>query len=111
MLQEQGLLSIHDPIDHFLPNYPNGNKITIHHILTHTSGIPNFTQLPDYTEFKGIQSRPENTVNRFKNLQLEFEPGEQFKYSNSGYVLLAHLIEYISQETFGDFLQNTFLDP
>ncbi|WP_083204947.1 serine hydrolase domain-containing protein [Bacillus sp. FJAT-27264] len=57
------------------------------------------------------QSRPENTVNRFKNLQLEFEPGDQFKYSNSGYVLLAHLIEYISQETFGDFLQKHIFGP
>lgn len=110
-LQEQGLLSIHDSIDRFLPDYPNGHKITLHHILTHTSGIPNFTQLPDYAEFKGVYSRPENTVKRFKNHPLDFAPGDQFKYSNSGYVLLAHIVEHISKEAFGDFLHKHIFEP
>lgn len=110
-LQEQGLLSIHDSIDRFLPDYPNGHKITIHHILTHTSGIPNFTQLPDFAEFKGVYTRPENTVKRFKNLPLEFAPGDRFKYSNSGYVLLAHIVEHISKEVFSDFLQKHIFAP
>lgn len=110
-LQEQGLLSIHDSIDRFLPDYPNGDKFTLHHILTHTSGIPNFTQLPNYAEFKGVYSRPENTVNRFKDIPLEFTPGDQFKYSNSGYVLLAHIVEHISKEAFGDFLHKHIFSP
>ncbi len=47
-LQEKGLLRVEDPVKKFLPDYPNGDKITIRHLLTHTSGIPNFTDFPDY---------------------------------------------------------------
>jgi CubicO group peptidase (beta-lactamase class C family) len=50
-------------------------------------------------------------VNRFRNLPLEFTPGDQFKYSNSGYVLLAHIVERISKETFGDFLYKHVFAP
>ncbi len=108
-LQEKGLLNVNDPIIKYIPDYPNGEKITIHHLLTHTSGIPNLTDFPDFLETMMIPSPVEKTIERFKNKPLEFEPGEKFSYSNSGYVLLGYLIEKISGKSYEDFLnENIF---
>jgi len=94
-LQEKGLLRVEDPVKKFLPDYPNGDKITIRHLLTHTSGIPNFTDFPDNVTTMTLPSAPEKIVERFKDKPLEFAPGEKFKYSNSGYILLGYLTEKI----------------
>jgi CubicO group peptidase (beta-lactamase class C family) len=110
-LQEKGLLNVNDPIIKYIPDYPNGEKITIHHLLTHTSGIPNLTDFPDFLETVMIPSPVEKTVERFKNKPLEFEPGEKFNYSNSGYVLLGYLIEKISGKTYEDFLKENIFQP
>jgi CubicO group peptidase (beta-lactamase class C family) len=87
-LHEKGLLTIDDPLIKYYPNFPNGEKITIHHLLTHTSGIPNFTSFPEYTKTMMLSSPPEKTIERFMHKSLEFEPGEKFRYSNSGYIVL-----------------------
>ena len=110
-LQEKGLLSVADPIKKYLPDYPNGEKITIHHLLTHTSGIPNLTDFPDFLETMMIPSPVEKTIERFKNKPLEFEPGEKFSYSNSGYVLLGYLIEEISGKSYEAFLNENIFQP
>jgi len=87
-LQEKGLLNVNDPIKKYITDYPDGEKITIHHLLTHTSGIPNFTSFPNYRETMMLLSPAEKTIERFKDKPLEFMPGEKYKYSNSGYILL-----------------------
>lgn len=113
-LAEEGKLKLDVPITTYLPDYPKatGDKITIHHLLTHTSGIPNYTSLPNF--FKD-QSRnpytPEEFVKTFSSLPLEFTPSEKFNYSNSGYFLLGYIIEKVSGKSYEQYLQETILDP
>ncbi|NIM89986.1 MAG: serine hydrolase [Candidatus Aminicenantes bacterium] len=110
-LQEKGLLSVEDSLKKYIPDYPNGDKITIHHLLTHTSGIPNFTSFPEYTKTMMLASPVEETIERFKNKKLEFTPGEKFSYSNSGYILLGYIIEKVSQKSYEAYLEENILQP
>ncbi len=107
-LQERGVLSVQDPIAKYLPDFPQGEKITIHHLLTHTSGIPNYYKYFD--EIKTCASIDEMVVS-FQNWRLEFAPGSQYCYSNSGYTLLAYIIEKVSGQKYGAFLQENIFLP
>jgi CubicO group peptidase (beta-lactamase class C family) len=111
-LQEKGLLNVNDPIIKLIPDYPEvGEKITIHHLLTHTSGIPNFTSFPDYVKTMMIPSPVEKTVERFKDKPLEFEPGEKYSYSNSGYVLLGYIIEKVTGKSYEEYIEENIFKP
>ena len=113
-LQERGLLDMQSPISAYLPNYPQGEKITAHHLLTHTSGIPEYLNpeaFPDFLDWMRLPTTLSELVDRFKSLPLEFSPGEKFKYGNSGYALLAQIIETVSQQPYADYLQVNVLDP
>jgi len=94
-LQERGLLSVDDSLTKYIPDYPNGDKITIHHLLTHTSGVPSFTGFPDYAKIMVQPLKLEEIIALFKNKPLEFEPGTKYRYSNSGYVLLGYILESV----------------
>ncbi|MEM8613028.1 MAG: serine hydrolase [Cyanobacteria bacterium P01_H01_bin.105] len=113
-LQEQGLLDVQAPISDYLPDYPGGNRITSHHLLTHTSGIPEYLDgeiFPDILEWMRLSFTLEQLIDRFKDLPLEFDPGEHFKYSNSGYVLLTQIIETISEQSYADYMQTNVFTP
>lgn len=113
-LAEDGKLKLDVPISTYLPDYPkaNGDKITIHHLLTHTSGIPNYTSAPNFFKEKSRNPySPEEFVKTFSSLPLEFTPGEKFNYSNSGYFLLGYIIEKVSVKTYEQYLQETILTP
>ena len=91
LLEERGKLNINDPVRNNMPDAPAAwNKITIFNLLTHTSGIPSFTSFPDYAKLEPIPTTPEQLVARIRDKPLEFEPGEKFNYSNSGFVLLTY---------------------
>jgi CubicO group peptidase (beta-lactamase class C family) len=109
-LQEQGLLSINDKVSKYIPDYPNGDKITIHYLLTHTSGIPNVTRFPEYKKKKLKPHTLEQLIERFKNKPLDFEPGEKFSYSNSGYILLSYIIEKASGKKYETILKKNIFD-
>ncbi|MFH1196330.1 MAG: serine hydrolase domain-containing protein [bacterium] len=111
MLEEKGLLSTQDTLSKFIPDYPNGNKITIHHLLTHTSGVINYSSLPDHYETWTKSHTIQQVIDRFKNKPLNFEPGEKFEYSNSGYVLLALIIEKVSGKPYEEFLTENIFKP
>lgn len=109
-LAEKGKLKLEDPVARFLPDYPQAEKITIHHLLTHTSGIPNFTALAEYQKFKLNPTTLNGTINLFRPLPLDFEPGTKFRYSNSNYILLTAIIEKVSGRSYADYLrENIFL--
>ncbi|KAF2509908.1 serine hydrolase domain-containing protein [Flavobacterium foetidum] len=113
-LAEQGKLKLDVPITAYLADYPkeNGDKITIHQLLTHTSGIPNYTDAPNFFKDKARNSyTPEQFVKTFSNLPLDFTPGEKFSYSNSGYFLLGYIIEKITGKTYEQYLQETIFIP
>jgi len=112
ILQERGKLNVNDPIKKYMPDAPAAwDKITIFNLLTHTSGIPNFTSFPDYPSLEPFATTPEKLVARFRNKPLDFQPGEQWSYSNSGYVLLGYLIEKISGKSYSQFVDEDIFKP
>jgi CubicO group peptidase (beta-lactamase class C family) len=112
LLEERGKLKVEDPVKKHMPDAPaSWDKVTFYHLLTHTSGIPSFTGFPDYRSTEAIPSPPEKTVARFRDKPLEFEPGEKWNYSNSGYVLLGYLIEKIGGKTYSQFVQENIFTP
>lgn len=111
LFQERDLLSVTDTISKYIPDYPNGDKITIHHLLTHTSGIPNITSFPDYKKKKIKPHTLERLIERFKNKPLDFEPGERFQYSNSGYMLLSYIVEKVSGQKYEVFVTENIFKP
>ena len=112
ILQTQGKLDAQQPICPYLPECPDSwQEITIHHLLTHTAGIPNLTDFPDYKTFKATPTTPEQTIARFKDKPLDFQPGKRWSYSNSGYVLLGYVIEQVSGQSYEMFLQQNIFEP
>lgn len=106
MLQGQGKLNTKDTISKYIPDYPSGNKITLHHLLTHTSGIKDFTKMKALRNIAQKERTPKMMVDFFKNEPVDFLPGEKFEYNNSGYVLLGYIIELVSGESYEDFIDH-----
>jgi D-alanyl-D-alanine carboxypeptidase len=110
-LQENGLLTLSDPVSRFLPDFPQGDKIQLENLLTHTSGIRDINDLPDYDDFaRGPHTLPD-LVAKFAGLPLQSEPGEKYSYSNSNYNLLALILEKVSGETYPDYLRRHIFGP
>jgi CubicO group peptidase (beta-lactamase class C family) len=113
-LVEQGKLKLDVPITTYLPNYPktSGDKITLHHLLTHSSGIPNYTSFPNFRKEVSLKPyTPEAFLSVFSNLPLDFNPGEKFSYSNSGYFLLGYIIEKTTNKSYEQCLQENIFNP
>ncbi len=112
MLQAKGKLNVHDPICKYVPKCPKDWKpITIYELLTHTSGIPNFTSFPNYQKLQTRQTTPVRLLNDFKSKPLDFKPGTKFKYSNSGYEVLGYIIQTVSGESYQKFLEQHIFGP
>lgn len=112
-LQEQGKLSIHDKLNQYFPDYPKGDKITIENLLTHTSGIHNYTDDIDIKD-TAIISHPvtqQKVVDAFINRRMEFKPGTKFSYCNSDYYLLGMIIEQVTGKTYEKAVRETIFDP
>jgi len=106
MLVEKGKLNLDDEITKFIPDYPtNGHKITVHHLLTHTSGIKDFTKVKGLNAISNQDLAPLELINFFKNEPVDFAPGEKSLYNNSGYVILGYIIETITGQSYGDFIE------
>lgn len=110
--------SLAKPVDHFLPKnhaiwegvIPEwAHTITLHQLLNHTSGIPNYTSLPDFEKMTFLS--PAQLVSCFKNLPLEYTPGSKFSYNNSGYFLLGIMIEQITGQPLDLYMKAAFFDP
>jgi len=111
LLEERGKLKLADPLTRFWPGYPNGDKITVHHLLAHTSGIPNVNDFPDYDAKSKFPHTLEDIISWFKDMPLGFAPGEKYAYSNSNYNLLAFIIEKASGQKYEEFLKKTIFEP
>ena len=111
-LVESGQLHLSDTVNELLPDYPNtGANITIDHLLSHRSGIPNYAERPDINELMTQDWSIETVPQLFQNEELLFPPGSQHKYSNSGYFLLGLIIEQVSGLSYGEFLQQQIFEP
>ena len=107
LLEEQGKLSTSDTVAKFLPDYPNGGKILLEYLLTHTAGVPN----ANFSEGEGrVHYTTEQLVAKFMTSPLDFEPGSKTRYSNSNYNLLAYIVEKVSGQSYGDYLKNSIFD-
>jgi len=111
MLAEQGKLSITDDITKFIPDYPTqGQTITLHHLLTHTSGIMNYTRMKSINSIAKEDLTPKELVDFFKDEPMDFNRGEKFQYSNSGYILLGYVIELVSGMGYIDFVERNIFE-
>lgn len=110
ILEQEKKLKTTDFISKYLPDYPNGNKITIHHLLTHTSGIKDFTKVKGLSEIAQKEMTPEMMINFFKNEPTDFEPGEKFEYNNSGYIIVGYIIEKVSGITYEEFIKSAIFE-
>ncbi len=112
LLQERGKLSTSDPVCKYVAECPAAwEPITIKHLLTHTSGIPNYTDVPDFAKKAVMPISPAELLADYKNRPLDFVPGEKFNYSNSGYHLLGLIVEKASGKSYADFLQENIFTP
>ncbi|MBU0984219.1 MAG: serine hydrolase [candidate division Zixibacteria bacterium] len=113
LLAQEGKLRLDDPITDYLSDYPEnpGHRITIRHCLTHTSGLPNYTEIPEvYLQRTSVISQTE-LLELFRIRPLDFEPGTEFHYSNSGYIVLGAIIEQVSGQSYEAFLHHRILKP
>lgn len=112
-LVEEGKLDLHAPISTYLSDYPEAQaNVTVHQLLNHTSGIPSYTSLPGFMQNDTRDSyTPGDFLAFFSDLDLEFEPGTQFSYNNSGYFLLGVLIEKVTGMAYDEALQTRIFDP
>ncbi|HPI96722.1 MAG TPA: serine hydrolase, partial [Gammaproteobacteria bacterium] len=112
-LRDEGKLSLDDEITEYIEDYPtDGNKITIKHLLTHTSGIKSYTDMEEWDgEVRKRDFTPLELIDYFKNQPMNFNPGEQWKYNNSGYVLLGYIIEVVSGMSYSEYIENNIFKP
>jgi CubicO group peptidase (beta-lactamase class C family) len=112
-LVEERKIILDEKMTTYLKNYrkDTGNKVTIHHLLTHTSGIPSYTGYPGF--WSDSSRNPYTTdqlIKKFCSGDLEFEPGSKFLYNNSGYVLLAKIIEEVTGKSYEENMQKRIFD-
>jgi CubicO group peptidase (beta-lactamase class C family) len=112
-LQEAGKLAVDDPISKYYPEAPPAwAKITLRHLLTHTSGIPSYTGLPGFFDREArLPHTPEELIRLTRDKPLEFEPGAKYAYDNSGYILLGYVVEKASGERYADYVQKHIFGP
>jgi CubicO group peptidase (beta-lactamase class C family) len=112
-LAEAGKLSLQDELTRFLPEYPtHGKKITVEHLLTHTSGIKSYTDLEKWNEQEHRRDfTPAELVDYFKDEPMDFDPGTEYRYNNSGYILLGYIIEKASGKTYAEYIKEQFFEP
>jgi D-alanyl-D-alanine carboxypeptidase len=112
-LAERGKLSFNDPVSKYLPDYPNqtvADKVTIHQLLTHTSGLGDFFNEKFFAGQAGFK-RVMDYLPVFANEPLAFEPGQRWQYSNAGYIVLGAIIERVTGQSYYDYVQQHIFKP
>ncbi|MBP7398104.1 MAG: serine hydrolase [Chitinophagales bacterium] len=111
-LVQQGKLNLKDDIKLYMPDYNSHDKIiTIENLLTHTAGIPSFTEMDTFSTLFNKDITLKEMVGIFQDAPLMFEPGTDWSYSNSGFNLAGMIIEKVSGMTYEDYQQKNIFDP
>jgi CubicO group peptidase (beta-lactamase class C family) len=113
-LVDQGKVKLDGKLSDYLPTYRKdiGDKVTVHQLLTHTSGIPSYTGLPGFiSDVSRNAFTVDDFVKKYTSNDLEFEPGSKFSYNNSGYFLLGAIIEKVTGKSYEQALKEKILDP
>ncbi len=112
ILAEQGKLSLDDSVTKFLPDYPTHDYlITVKHLLTHTSGIKSYTSMPEWIPLWRKDFVVQELIDFFKYQPMVSAPGKRWAYNNSGYILLGAIVEKITGQTYGEFIQQNIFEP
>ena len=114
LLEEDGKLSVDDPITKYLPDYPtHGHTITVEQLLTHTSGIYSYTSIPGYMSDGSVRQdlTTDELIEVFRNLPMQFAPGDRWSYNNSAYVLAGAIIERVSGQPYSEFIRERIFEP
>ncbi|MGZ2369332.1 serine hydrolase [Ancylomarina sp. YFZ004] len=113
-LMEEGKIKLEASITDYLPDYPKdkGDVVTIHHLLTHTSGIPSYTSYPKFMkEISRDPYSPEDFTRFFADSTLQFKPGSTYRYNNSGYFILGVIIEKLTGKSYEEALRERIFKP
>jgi CubicO group peptidase (beta-lactamase class C family) len=110
-LAEEKKLALTDPLAKFFPDFPRGSEITLHHLLTHTSGIHSYTDKPDFLSRVHEAIEPGKLIASFQNDPPDFAPGASFHYNNSAYFLAGEIVAKVSGKSLGEYLRETFFEP
>ena len=111
LLAEEGKLSVDDKVAKYYPGLTSAKDITLYDLMTHTSGYPDYYPL-DFVDRRLVKPIAEDALlAKYAGARLDFEPGERWSYSNTGYVLLGRVVEKVSGKPFGRFLEERVLEP
>jgi CubicO group peptidase (beta-lactamase class C family) len=111
LLMERGKLALDDEVTKYLPDYPtHGQRITIRHLLTHTSGIKGYTEMKEFADIMPLRKPADTLVKMFGAQPLDFAPGEAMVYDNSAYFRLGLIIEKVSGASYADFVKANLFD-
>lgn len=111
-LVDDGKVALDDPLSKYVPGYPNGDAITVRQLLNHTSGIKSYTSIPNY--FADAIREDKDTagmISVFRDLPVDFAPGERWAYNNSGYILVGAVIEAASGMPWHEYLEQALFGP
>jgi CubicO group peptidase (beta-lactamase class C family) len=111
LLKKRGVLSLDDAVAKYLPDFPYEKKITIRHLLTHTSGLPRIEDIPDHKNIMAKNLNLEDVLGLLYKIPGKCEPATEYSYNNAGYMLLAEIIEKTTGKKYGDFLKEQIFDP
>jgi D-alanyl-D-alanine carboxypeptidase len=112
LLAQDGKLALDDPVTKYPPDTPTAwHGITVRHLLTHTSGIPDYTDVPGWFDTIRLDRLPAELIRPTRSLPLQFRPGDAFRYCNTGYFLLAMILERVTHRSYVQFLQARIFQP
>lgn len=110
-LNEEGKIELTDKLSTYLPDFPRGDEVTIHQLLTHTSGIHSYTNLPDFIDNVEKPTNSNKLIDIIKSEPYDFDPGTDYMYNNSGFYLLGYIVELITNKSLGEYLKEEFFMP
>lgn len=111
ILEKQRKLRYTDKLSLYIPDFPNGDKITIVELLEHSSGIPSYYSIPEYEDLKLRPVQFDDLIAIMRKKPLEFEPGSKYSYSDTGYAFLAYIIEKVSGKSYDQFITDRIFTP
>lgn len=110
-LVEQGRLRLDEFLNRYYPYYPQAGRITLHHLLSNTSGIPDYIAMPAYTDRASQPMTLAEVMAFFNDLPLQFEPGREFGYSNSNWALLTGILEQVTGKPYAEVIRQQVFAP
>ena len=111
ILKNRGKLQLTDKLSYYIPNFPNGGRISIQELLEHSSGIPSYYSIPEYQDLKLKPVSFDELIAIMTKKPLDFEPGSKSRYSDTGYAFLAYIIERVSGKSYSQFIADEIFTP